>query len=112
MRKDPGSHLGLRICLKGNGAPSGVSPQGAPSQSEALLPSGLQGGCKLSSEEHALRRKDLGSSLTVGREGDPEISASVLRGRGGEGVVCSKGQQPAKSEVGGLVLVRAAGVRN
>lgn len=52
------------------------------------------------------------ASPTVGREGDPEISASVLGGGGGGSVVCSKGQQAARSEVRGLVLVQAAGVHN
>ena len=49
------------------------------------------------------------ASLAVGREGDPEISATVL---GGGRVVCSKGQQAARSEVRGLVLVQVAGVHD
>lgn len=52
------------------------------------------------------------ASLAVGREGDPEISATVLGGIGGGRVVCSKGQQAARSEVRGLVLVQVAGVHD
>ena len=63
-----------------------VLPRGAPwPQSEALLHSGLEDGCKLSREEHALRRKDLGFSGS-GQGGGPwDLGYSIGGHRRGKG---------------------------
>lgn len=70
-----------------------------PDQSEALLPSRLEGGCKLRREEHALRREDLGSP-TVGEGVDPEASASELGVEEGERLFVQKANTPPDPKSG------------
>lgn len=111
MRKSPGSHLGPRICLEDNGAPSGGSPTWSPlTRAKPFSPQGWKVGANsagrsmpLGGRTWAPRRWARGWTLR------PQLQNWGWRRGSG---CLFKRPTPRQIRSRGLVLVRATGVHN